>query len=461
MEKTKIGYFDADHSIGGRETYENLLAMDPALFTPAAFINTNPNTNEDLNDILGGSNFLGEFDYSSGMDAGYNAWVTQGNTYCPYPNLSVDQSQYGQGLSTGAIPNSFKQSFSEQNSVEIRAIPFSDIQTSSQIGSREEPAPAASERNIKAAKSAAKRKSDTAAAPMDEATPKVKKTRGRRKTKEKSAEEKRAKEERKLERNRMAASKCRQKKKLATEEMMENFNELERQNHLMKACLEEMKQDRNNVLALLLEHKSCGQLAIDKCLESQLERIAGEFEDTQRPDTTMLRTHSLQSQMDRNTKQFLNSNPTSPSDSQTSRRNSTSIDSIAMSRSGSDTPHPHFASSPTSPSSPGYSMSRQNSSRTSVCEENGDNQRNDSGISNVDTPPEERKKDMSDSPEDEGISLASQDKAFQPRIPHMLPNQRLFGSPNTHSAMQPQLTTDPSDLKGPSAFLASLAGALP
>jgi hypothetical protein len=286
--------------------------------------------------------------------------------------------------------------------------------------------------------------------------------------------------------------------------MMGSFNELERQNQFIKACLEEVKQDRNKVLALLLEHKGCGNVSVDKCLEIQLERIAGEFEENQRTDSAMLELLSLESQAD----QFLNSNPTSPSDTITSRRNSISVDSIAMSRSGStsspdaspristtasarkQSPHAsqaqaqaHFATgyqswqdqfsmppgqqdrsmpeskashqrhtnSPPSCSSPGVPMSRPNSSRSSICD---DHQRIDSGISNVDTPPEERKKNMSDSPEDEAISLVASKNTFQSRAPHMMPNQRLFGKPNLHSAMKQ--AASPSDLKNPSSFLASL-----
>jgi hypothetical protein len=493
MERTERGYFDMDPSISGGESHENLYAMDPALFTPSAFINVNPNTNEDLNNILGGGSFMPGFDYGSAMDTGYYAWNphNQGTTYSPYPNLSVDQQPYRVGLSSGPIANGFEERLPKHNGVELQAIPYSDFQTSSQIDSQEAKTPTATtSRNNKPAKSAAKKNSDATAAATDEA-PKVKKTRGRRKTKEKSAEEKRAKEERKLERNRMAASKCRQKKKLATEEMMENFNELERQNHFMKACLEEVKQDRNNALALLLEHKGCSHLAVDKCLESHLERIAGEFDDSQQSDTTMTGTYSVEGQTDTDAKQFLNSIPSSPSDIQ-SRRNSTSLDSIAMSRSGSDvSPHasprgstshsvrPQNSHTPqawnqkfpseyqswqeqfsmpqvyqgsrldskiskqdsarsTSSSSPGDSMSRQNSSRTSVFEERGGSQPNDSGISNVDTPPEERKKNLADGPEDEAISLIAQEKnAFKSRTPHMMPNQRLFGNLKIHSGVQP------------------------
>ncbi len=96
-------------------------------------------------------------------------------------------------------------------------------------------------------------------------------------------------------------------------------------------------------------------------------------------------------------------------------------------------------------------MSRQNSSRTSVIEEHGDSLKDDSGISNVDTPPEERKKSMLNGPEDEAISLVGQETAIQSRPPQMLRNQRLFGNTILHPATQPL-----SDLKDPSALIADL-----
>jgi len=58
----------------------------------------------------------------------------------------------------------------------------------------------------KAAKPAAKRKSDIAAVAFDGTKPKLKKKRGPGNAKEKSAEEKRAKEEKRLERNRLSAA---------------------------------------------------------------------------------------------------------------------------------------------------------------------------------------------------------------------------------------------------------------
>jgi len=271
---------------------------------------------------------------------------------------------------------------------------------------------------------------------------------------------------------------------------MENFNELERQNHFMKACLEEIKQDRNNVLALLLEHKGCGHAGIDKCLDSQLERIAGEFEDHQQIEA-LLGPNPLESREDEDAQQFLNSNASSPSgDTQygqsseiMSRNNSISNGSIVMSGSGLDgsrrgsaaSNKPNYAVGPqnsqaskpwaqrytpgyqswqqqmsrqgsSSSSSPETSMSRQNSSRTSVSEDHGDSHKNDSGISNVDTPPEERRKNLMDSPDDEAISLAAQENASQSRKPHLMQNQRLGG----------RYPGGLSDLQDPSVFLAGL-----
>lgn len=467
-------YFNTDHSIGGeRESFDNLFSMDPALFTPSALISQDPNSHEDLDNILRGG-FIDQ------LGSGYNTWDAQSTAYSPYPDISynnglpVDQSQPGAGLASG-----FAQSFPEQNGG-IQAVPYSDGQPSAQIAGRATNTKA-SDQNSTTAKTSAKRKSDAGIGSTDGTLPKPKKKRGPRKTKEKSEEEKRAKEERKLERNRMAASKCRQKKKVATEGLMENFNELERQNHFMKACLEEVKQDRNNVLALLLEHKGCGHAAIDKCLEAQLERIAGEFEDNKQMEA-LLGPQSLQMQADADAREFLNSNANSPSDDTQygqsqimSRRNSNSNNS-SVSRPGSSGSRSESAAqnsqatqawaqhytpgyrswqqqqqrmsrqNSTSSSSPETSMSRQNSSRTSMSQENEGSQKNDSGISNVDTPPEERKKNLMDNPDDEAISLAAQERNLRSRKPHMMQNQRLGGR---HQA-------GPPDLQDPSAFIAGL-----
>jgi len=449
--------------------------MDPALFNSSPSALQDPNSHQDLDNILGGS-FLDQLGSGSGMNTGFTpgiAWDVQATAYSPYPDiytqaLPVDQQQSVAGLGIGSMASDFVQSFPEPNGVDMKAVQFPDNQPSVQTGTT-------------TAEPAVKRKSEAVADATDGTQPKPKKKRGPRKTKQKTEEEKRAKEERKLERNRMAASKCRQKKKVATEQMMENFNELERQNHWMKACLEEAKQDRNKILALLLEHKECNHPAIDKCLESQLARIAEEFENPPQHDTSLFG-------MDDDAQQFLNSNASSPSnESQNmSRRNSRS-DSMAMSRSGSNascqkpstTSHPpqswptagyqnwqeHFGyqqqqifdpsktshhHSPTSYSSRESSVSRQNSSRTSVSQTHGDHQRTDSGFSEIDTPPEERKKNLSDSPEDEGISLAPNDRVLRSRGPQIMPNQRL--------ANMPPAMVGPSDLQDPSAFLAGLGG---
>lgn len=500
------GYFNTDHSSGGRESYENLFAMDPTLFTPSTLISQDPNSHEDLDNILRGG-FMDPLGSTSGMmSTGYNTWDGQGTAYSRYPDISfshglpVDLPQSGLGSGSGAVSNGFAHNFSEQNGG-IQAVTYSNSQSSAQIieGAT---STKASDQNNTTAKLATKRKSDAGIRTTNERAPKPKKKRGPRKTKEKSEEEKRAKEEKKLERNRMAASKCRQKKKAATQGLMENFNELERQNHFMKACLEEVKQDRNNVLALLLEHKGCGDAAVDKCLEIQLERIAGEFEDHQQLEA-MLGQQSLQTQMATDTQQFLNSNANSPSDctqyGQSQIMSRDNSNSIAMSRSGSHVSRRESAASAqvsnhqgnaaepqtsqasqvwaqhytpgfrswqqqfskpqemsnqqpmsrqgsTSSSSPGTLMSRQNSSCTSMSQENEDSQKIDSRISNVDTPPEERKKNLMDSPDDEAISLAAQEKGLRSRGPHMIQNQRLAG----------RFPAGPSDLQDPSVFLSAL-----
>ncbi len=467
MENLERGYFNTDHSIG-KGNYESMFAMDPVLFNSSTSISRDPSTHQDLDNILGGS-FMDQLGSGPAlMTTGYSAWDVQGTAYSPYPDMSFsqalpgDQQQSGPGLGGGLMANGFVPSFPEHGGMGIQPVSYPNNQSTVQMTGIEAPK---SDANTGAAEPAVKGKSEVAPNDADGTQPKPKKKRGLRKTKQKTEGEKRAKEERKLERNRMAASKCRQKKKVATEHMMENFNELERQNHWMKACLEELKQERNKILALLLEHKECNHPAIDKCLESQLARIAGEFEA--QPDPSMLGIGD-------DTQQFLNSNASSPShDSQnSSRRNS-----IAMSNADSDASHTKSAThppqswppagfqswqeqlnmshqsgpsktscqhSPSSVSSQDTSMSRQNSSRTSVSEERGGHQRTDSGISEIDTPPEERKVKMSiGSPVDEAISLVSQDRVLRSRGPQVISNQRI-----SNLVMQ-----RPADLQDPSMFV--------
>lgn len=472
MANSERGYFNIDHSSAGKTNYDNIFAMDPASFNPSAADSQDPSAHQDLDSILG-SQFLDQF---GALTPGFGSWNAQGTGFTPYADssythgLPVDQQQVDASSAMGSMTNGFAQDFQTQNGEQMQAVQFSGNQLSNgpQALMATEP-----DQNAISVDPAAKRKVDvTADAAVDQ--PKPKKKRGPRKTKQKTEEEKRAKEERKLERNRMAASKCRQKKKVATEQMMDNFNELERQNHWMKACLEEAKQERNRILALLLEHKECNHPAVDKCLESQLARIADEFENP--PQSAMFG-------MDDDPQQYFNSNASSPSNESQdeSRRNSIS-DAMVMSRSGSNASHPKSATvsqppqswptagyqtwaeqfpasqvhaqqatgtskashhSRSSSSSPDTSMSRANSSRTSVSEEHGDHQQTDSGISEMDTPPEERKKNLSDSHDDEAISLAAPDRVLRSRGPQMLGNQRI-----------PNMPAGPSDLQDPSVFLA-------
>ena len=472
MASSERGYFNIDHT-AGKTNYDNMFAMDPALFNPSVANSQDPSVHQDLDNILS-SQFMDQF---GSLTPGFGSWNAQGTGFTPYADASfanglpVDQ-QAGAGSAIESMTSGFPQHFPAQNGEEMQAMQFSANQHPD--GPRPlmttEPG-----QNAMSADPAAKRKVDITADAADE-LPKPKKKRGPRKTKQKTEEEKRAKEERKLERNRMAASKCRQKKKVATEQMMENFNELERQNHWMKACLEEAKQERNRILALLLQHKECSHPAVDKCLESQLARIAEEFENP--PQSAMF-------EMDNDPQQYFNSNASSPSNEShdESRRNSIS-DAMVMSRSGSNVSHPKSATVTQSPqswptagyqtwaeqfpvsqghgqqasgpsktsqhsrsssSSPDTSMSGANSSRTSVSEEHGDHQRTDSGISEMDTPPEERKKNLSDSPDDEAISLVGSHRVLRSHGPQMMGNQRI-----------PNMPAGLSDLQDPSAFLAGM-----
>jgi bZIP transcription factor len=492
MENSERGYFNTDHSIGENgfadffrntsDSYDVSTSMLPA-----------SNSHQDLDNILS-SSFMGQHGSGSGMAyTGYSGWDLQGATYSPYPNMSaegllLDHHRFGEGMSLSAA-NSLAQSFPGHNSAELQATSYPGNQSTSHMNGLDVlmGAEATGESNL-IERPATKRKTEAEADTTDQTIPKPKKKRGPRKTKEKSAEEKRAKEERKLERNRVAASKCRQKKKVANDHLQVHVSDLETQNSWMKACVEELKQEKNNMLALLLQHKPCNHPGIEAAIEFQVKQIAAEFHDAQQAGTSVLR-------MEADGQESGDSAASSPSNESqnTSRRNSRSHNSIAMSRSSSSrttsqksagisnppqswytkdtddmqtyqemllqqepglkTTYQNNVHSPTSASSPDTSMSRQNSSRSSVSEEHGDNQRNDSGISEMDTPPEERKKNMSGSPVDEAISLMGNDRVLRSRGPHMMmANQRI---PNVHRPIQ--LPAGPSDLQSPSVFLSGLA----
>jgi len=127
------------------------------------------------------------------------------------------------------------------------------------------------------------------------------------------------------------------------------------------------------------------------------------------------------------------------------------------SRRSSKTSGRHYTDSPEASSrSPETSISRQNSSRSSVSLEHSEHQKNDSGVSNVGTPQYERNKLRTDNPDDEAISIAAHENAFHSRVPHMMQNQRLHGNPTIHPAMQHHVPAGPSDLLEPSVFLARL-----
>lgn len=321
MENLEYSYFNTDYLIG-EESYENMLTVDPALFYTSAPISQVPDTHQDLDDILGGL-FKDQLGSSSSMlNAGINAWHTQGTSNSPYPDVSYTHRLPIDQHGGGSIANGFGQGFAEHYGVGMQAVLYSENQSKIQLGGIEAQTGTKSGENTIIVELASNSKSEVAPTAADGIQPNPKSQRGPRTRGPKTEEEKKAKKEQILERNRMAASRCRQKKKVATGHIIENFSKLERQNNQMKASVEELKQIRNKILMLLLEHKECSHPAIDKCLELKLAQIAGEIEA--QLDTSMC-------EMDDDTQQFLNSNTSSPSNrtDNLSRRNS-----ITMSRSG-------------------------------------------------------------------------------------------------------------------------------
>ncbi|RDW88641.1 hypothetical protein BP6252_00673 [Coleophoma cylindrospora] len=106
--------------------------------------------------------------------------------------------------------------------------------------------------------------------------PPVKKRRNRKPKKQPSEEEARLKREKFLERNRIAASKCRTKKKESTNELEDRLREYQAERKRMEYVLNELMCEIDKYKEMLQSHAGCGNRAIDTWLTASAEAIADE-----------------------------------------------------------------------------------------------------------------------------------------------------------------------------------------
>lgn len=98
-----------------------------------------------------------------------------------------------------------------------------------------------------------------------------------------SEEEEAAKREKFLERNRVAAGKCREKRKSWMTELEDAKLELEERNSRLRAEHGALQVEFNQMRALLMQHASCGDARINKWIENEAKRFvldAGEQYDS-------------------------------------------------------------------------------------------------------------------------------------------------------------------------------------
>lgn len=98
-----------------------------------------------------------------------------------------------------------------------------------------------------------------------------------------SEEEEAAKREKFLERNRVAAGKCREKRKSWMTELEDAKLELEERNNRLRAEHGALQVEFNQMRALLMQHASCGDARISKWIENEAKRFvldAGEQYDS-------------------------------------------------------------------------------------------------------------------------------------------------------------------------------------
>lgn len=112
--------------------------------------------------------------------------------------------------------------------------------------------------------------------PPDEPEPHQKR-KGKRAVQERtrSPENDESKRNKFLEKNRVAASKCRKKKKEWLSELQETKEELEAQHSQLQSEYKGLMNEANHVKSQLMSHASCNDPKIDQWLENEARRIVG------------------------------------------------------------------------------------------------------------------------------------------------------------------------------------------
>ena len=236
-----------------------------------------------------------------------------------------------------------------------------------------------------------------------------KKRKPRKKKNPPSEKEKQEKKERFLARNRDAARKCREKRKDWIGNLQDKYNELQHENNRTHIEMNQLLDELAIVKQLITMHGHCGDPTITQWIESERENLAQNG-----PRYTYLARPSQPS---------VDGEDCSMGDSM-SRRTSVSSKHSGISRRSScseSAASPQLSHSTQGVGSNRSSISRPVSSRSSV----GEDQKNDSGISNMGTPPDARQMLKTVIHEDEGIAGAVDDGGKEVRSAPMMANQRL------------------------------------
>lgn len=77
-----------------------------------------------------------------------------------------------------------------------------------------------------------------------------------------------------LEKNRKAASKCRNKQKVQQEELIESARECERKNRLLKAEVDLLKADMRDLMAVVSRHTECPDKRLQTYVQKEADRLA-------------------------------------------------------------------------------------------------------------------------------------------------------------------------------------------
>lgn len=270
--------------------------------------------------------------------------------------------------------------------------------------------------------------------------PPVKKTRQRKKKKQPSKEEAEHKRKKFLERNRLAASKCRSKRKDWTMALERSSNELMLTHNKLVAEFEALKAERDCLKTQLMMHKSCNDGPVQTWLQMEAERAVESLRGSQ----PMSRNNSVSldgNNVSRGGSMDFGTRSPSMMFSPTTRNYSTSA---ATHRQGSS-----MQQLPGGPASQAMSRSASNSSAAS-----GVFSKRDSGISDMDFPtPPNIKAELS---ADEGYVTSSKSRADSFADPGYAPmnfQSPTFPIPAQMGPYYHQATASPGGVINPAEFL--------